>query len=489
MTILAQSTYPKDLTMSMASNHIQNETKDFDIADQRIFVPDGGPFYSESLIIKDSNGVDLRPELDYKLLHLHEAATVESGRDVVCVIWVLTDTISSVSLDYRVVGGSHGNTVAAIIQELNNSGGSAGGNVDWNGDVFGKPDQYPPAPHYHSPETFTSWSVIYNQLDGIRKAIISGDLASWESHYNYINRRFTNQDNNFKLTLDGYATREYVASVVGQGGGSSAPTDLSNYYNKVEVDSKFVTTDGNITSLSNNVSNNYYTKTQVDASFASKTDSYSKLQSDGRYALKGDVYTKVESDNKYATITSLNGYVTTLAFNQYDATVTQRIAAAVSGGTIDLSNYYDKTQTYGKTEVYSKLESYAKSQLYTKVELDAKFEAITNSINILSAAVPRYRIVNVATNYTLVAADTKGDTIVRCTSATATTITIPVASAGMVVGSVVSIRQVGEGSVTLKAGPGVTVSPSDSLVMRRAGVTATLVYVDNNTYDLITELS
>ena len=72
MTNVIQNVYPKDLTMSLASNHIEREKKLFTGAEDRIFVPDGGPFYSQSLIIKDNNGAILKPQVDYQLLYLNE---------------------------------------------------------------------------------------------------------------------------------------------------------------------------------------------------------------------------------------------------------------------------------------------------------------------------------------------------------------------------------------------------------------------------------
>ena len=211
--------YPKDLTMSLASNHIEREIKEFTVAQDRIFVPDGGPFFTDSLIIKDNSGNLLVPTLDYKLLYLNEAASIESGRDVVTVIWITSETIPNVILDYRVVGGGYGNTVNAIIQELNKSG-PIFRNVDWNIHVYNKPSQFPAAPHYHIPADFTGWEMIYRQLEGIRKAIIGGDLPAWQAHYNYIRSLFKNFADNLRLDLENYMKKD----------------DLRDYYTRKEVD-------------------------------------------------------------------------------------------------------------------------------------------------------------------------------------------------------------------------------------------------------------
>lgn len=211
MSNFYDNVYPKDLTMTMESNYIQGEVKQFTNPADRIFVPNGGPFYAESLELKDTNGKLLQPELDYKLLYLNETATVESGRDVVTVIWVLTDIIVAVNFNYRIVGGEFGNTVFAILQELNNSG-PISRDVDWHTNVYNKPSQFPAAPHYHTPETFTDWEMVYKQLEGIRVALIGGDLPAWQAHYNYLRNLLRNLEQNLQSNFNKYPSREDVYS-------------------------------------------------------------------------------------------------------------------------------------------------------------------------------------------------------------------------------------------------------------------------------------
>ena len=489
MTNVIQNVYPKDLTMSLASNHIEREKKLFTGAEDRIFVPDGGPFYSQSLIIKDNNGTILKPQVDYQLLYLNEGATIESGRDVVTVINVLKSTLPYVMLDYRVVGGEFGNTVNAIMQEITKAG-PIQKNVDWNVNVYGKPVQFPPAPHYHTPDSFTDWKMVYTQLEGMRKAIIVGDDPSWESHYNYLNRVVNNVEENINGALNNYATKAYVASAIGS---IDLKVDLSGYYKKTEIDTQLTAIDGKINTATNSLGTDYYTKTVADGKYALKTASYTKSESDGRYPLKADNYTKTESDGRYALKTQLSGYVTTNELNQLDLKLSNQINQAISGGSVDLSGYYTKTQTYAKTEVYNKNETYAKSETYSRSEIDSKLstlnQAVTNINSAVSNFVPKYRIVSIADNYTVISADLKGDTIIRSTKAGDCRVTIPAIGANMVVGHVISIRQVSAtGNVTIVGASGVTINPNDSLVLRRAGSTATLVYVANNTFDLITEL-
>lgn len=486
MTNVIQNVYPKDLTMTLASNHVEREKKVFLTAADRIFVPDGGPFFSQSLVIKDNNGALLKPQVDYQLLYLSEEATIESGRDVVAVINVLKSTITYVMLDYRVVGGGYGNTVNAIMQEITKAG-PIQKNVDWNIHVYDKPVQFPPAPHYVTPDAFTSWKMVYTQLEGIRKAILVGDDPSWESHYSYVNRVAFTVTENINSNLNNYATKQYVTSVVN---GIDMTVDLSGYYTKSQIDTSLLAITRNVTTVTSNLNTNYYTKTETDSRYPLKNDVYTKLQSDARYAYKTDNYTKSESDGKYALKTSLSSYATDTELAQAEARL--KVLISNSNSTVDLSDYYTKTQTYAKTEVYNKGETYSRAQTYSKSEVDSRIkvatDGITNLTNQLNTFVPTYRIVNKSSNYTLAAADLKGDTIIRCVSGSATTITLPSIWSDMVTGTTVTIRQVGAGIVTIAAASGVTISPNDSLKLRRSGITATFVYVGSNNFDLITEL-
>ena len=478
MTNVEQNVYPKDLTMSLASNHIEREVKEFTSAEDRIFVPDGGPFFSQSLIIKDDAGRNLKPQVDYKLLYLNESATLESGRDVVSVIWVIKETIASVTLDYRVVGGDYGNTVNAIMQEIKKAG-PIQKNVDWNVNVYGKPHQFPPAPHFHTPDTFTGWNMVYEQLEGIRKAIITGDDVSWEAHYNYINRLMNNLEVTLNSTLQNYATLDQLS---GQISGLDLSVDLSNYFVKSQVTNMVNGVKTQADQIADNLSANYHTKSGSDSRYARKTDSYTKIQSDDKYALKTESYTKAQSDSRYLMSADLSGYQTITNANLTEERLDKRIDGILGQipDATDLSNYYTKSQTYST------------SQTYSSSQIDAKIKAATDAAAAvatdLANFVPKYRIVNTSSNYTLTSRDLNGDTIVRCTSGSSRTITLPAIGSGMTVGHTVTIRQIGNGAVTIAGASGVTINPSDNLTMRRSGITATLVYVSNNTFDLITEL-
>lgn len=337
--------FPKDTTMSLESNHLQNEVVIFTTPESRIFVPNGGPFFAESLVIKDDKGALLKPITDYQLLYLNERASSESNKDVVTAINILKDTIDKVILDYRVIGGEYGNTVYGIRQELLNAG-PIRNNVDWNINVYNKPVTFPAAPHLQSAITFTDWDKLWVQLEGIRTAIIAGDLPSWESVYRYFDRRLTTMNEIINST---------VASI------------NDNNYTRQQIDDRFVDTnelsswgDANFFNKGY-INNNYYTKSEIDGKLAGFSSSFSASVNSGLADILAQ--SKAYTDAKFA-----------------------QIPPAV---TVDLSNYYSKTEVYNKTEIDAKFVDYQNqlTELKSSIPLPVDLSTINSTLSDFTARI------------------------------------------------------------------------------------------------------
>lgn len=176
--------FPLDLTGELARNLVINDTRTLATQDDMVFIPDGGPFFTRSLVVRSGVTI-LKPNVDYKCLHLLRDATVESGLDVSAIIMITNTGISSITLNYQVIGGQYADTVPVIRQLLENAG-NIEKSVNWNSHIYAKPDLFEPAPHYVKGEDFSDWSAVLNGLRNIERSILLKDVAAWESAFQYL---------------------------------------------------------------------------------------------------------------------------------------------------------------------------------------------------------------------------------------------------------------------------------------------------------------
>lgn len=346
--------YPEDLTARAARNLITNEVRTFASHQERIFIPAGGPFYTQTLTITDfTTGRALEPITQYSCLHLHTEATLDSGKQVCCVILVRDTSISKIKISYQVPGGKYGQVVTTIRDLIASVDWNTVGRISWGSQIYGKPEVFPSAAHNHPGGEFGDWKRFHLALNNIYQAMIHKDHGAWQAVYEYMAR-------------------------------------------SIEV------------AFQNNIldGDQYYTKFQINN-------------------MLNDIVIPPVSDG---------GGETTLP----------KVSAA-AGNQIELKSdgvYYNS----------------------------------------------RLNVKTVTASYTPTTAELKSNLLLRVnTTAVSSTVTILKAAADTAIGTVVHIRQINK-AVVIQAGSGVTISPADSLDMRRAGITATLVYIGSDQWDLITEL-
>lgn len=184
--------YPLDLTGTALSNKIVGDVTTFTSPESRSFVPAAGPFYVFNMILRNNaTGQLLAPKTDYMVEYLLPEPSMASGKEVAGLIRVINIDINSVSMDYQVIGGTHGNTVTMLQQYLaDNPIGPI--NPVW-GEIPDAQVQYPPAAHLTDMATVFGLGPLVNVLEGIRKGIVSGDAAAWGAVYNYLNLRMAQE--------------------------------------------------------------------------------------------------------------------------------------------------------------------------------------------------------------------------------------------------------------------------------------------------------
>lgn len=223
--------FPLDLTGKSPRNLVQNEERTFTTYNDRIFVPSAGVYYTESMIIHDkATGRRLRPITDYKCLHLHEEASLESGLQACCVVIVHNEEIRNIKFNYQVPGGHYSETLPALRKLLEGVDFQSLTRISWGTQVYGKPETFPAAAHKHPGSEFGDWKRFHVALNNIYHALLHKDHAAWQAVYDYIDASVRSNTQN---TLgDNYFTKVELENKLA---GITAPFVSKVYADAIET--------------------------------------------------------------------------------------------------------------------------------------------------------------------------------------------------------------------------------------------------------------
>lgn len=319
--------YPFDPTGINQNNLVVGELQTMPARKIRAVAPEYGPFYTKGLVITDTaTNLPLTPDQFY-CAEFETMASLETGLEVMRIIMITDQTVSStISLQYQVVGGEYSASADAIIQQIYNL------NLDdrpaaWPL-IIDKPAAFNPSAHLHDVGDLVGFEYTVAALDRISKAILLGDEASHDAIYKYIdlgtssiasqiqalqnalNAHLADFGNPHKVTaaqVGAYTTQQSDANL------SAVQTTLQNNINAV---------DAALVSHENNTSNPHqvtaaqvgaYTKGQSDSNLNAATTTWNNnltanvnnLQNQingkqpvGNYAVQG---TDVQFNNITAT--------------------------------------------------------------------------------------------------------------------------------------------------------------------------------------------
>jgi hypothetical protein len=170
--------YPLDLTGTAPENNILGELHTLEPGINRAAVPRYGAFFTESLVVTDADtGEILVPNDQYIPIMYYADPSERSGKEV-CAGLIVTDpeVSNELSINYQVLGGDYANITQVIIDLIENL------NLDerevmW-GDLLGRPDAFPPSKHLHDLGDLYGFEFVVEALNGIRQAVLYGDIAS-----------------------------------------------------------------------------------------------------------------------------------------------------------------------------------------------------------------------------------------------------------------------------------------------------------------------
>ncbi len=182
---------PLDLTGVKVANRITGEQHIVTGLEDAIFALDFGPFYTAGLkVYSVTLGRYLVPTTEYIPLHYYEEPSLRSGLEVCCVIYITNPSLfGTLAVEYQAVGGEFVNMIS-IIEQLIANLAIDNRPVHW-ADLIGAPDTFPPANHLHDLGDLYGFEYLTDAIDGLRDAILTGDQASHEEIYGYIDQILT----------------------------------------------------------------------------------------------------------------------------------------------------------------------------------------------------------------------------------------------------------------------------------------------------------
>ena len=135
--------YPYDPTGVNSQNLVSEEKHTIPREDNRAFATLAGPFFTDSLVVKDASGNILKRKTDYVAFEYVSDPSEITGKEVCCAVLIKNSEIEGdVFVTYQAVGGPFSLNVEAITQAIANLEIDAR-TVAW-GDILAKPDYFPP---------------------------------------------------------------------------------------------------------------------------------------------------------------------------------------------------------------------------------------------------------------------------------------------------------------------------------------------------------
>lgn len=206
---------PFDDTGNALSNKVTSEPHVLNASTYRVFVPQYGAFYSDSVVVRDAaSNRTLTKGTDYYTALLATVPTRQTGLEVHQVIVITDQTCgANVLFDGQMVGGEYSYCYDAIIQLLNT--------LDLDSrpvlfdDIIDKPDGYPPAPHYHDVGDVYGFEFLTEAVERVRQAILLGASPSTKAILDYLDNQLANQAAIITAIQDTYASRAAVWNALG----------------------------------------------------------------------------------------------------------------------------------------------------------------------------------------------------------------------------------------------------------------------------------
>lgn len=182
---------PLDLSGLAATNKVVAELHPIAATGTRAVVTTRGPFYTRGLVVRNKNtGLPLVPDVDYRPVHMFLEASLRSTMEVCSVVLILPAcTATQIEIDYQAIGGEYSASISSIEQML--EGLDLDNRTVYWGDLIGAPEYFHPTAHLHDIGDVYGFEYLVAALEGVRRAILLGDQASFDEMRRYIDLQDT----------------------------------------------------------------------------------------------------------------------------------------------------------------------------------------------------------------------------------------------------------------------------------------------------------
>ena len=180
-----------DVTGKSVNNLISNEPHTLSNRPTRSIATRLGPFFGESVIIRDG-ATELQRGRDFQIVELHQEATLLYAKEIASVILIINSAVSSsVTVTYQALGGhfSHSGTnesIANLYQTVIQDNRP----IAWD-NVLNKPTEFTPTIHRHLLDDLFGFEPIVDHLERIKRAITLGQTSVVLEIINSLLSRFT----------------------------------------------------------------------------------------------------------------------------------------------------------------------------------------------------------------------------------------------------------------------------------------------------------
>lgn len=177
--------YPLDPTGLSPNNLVVDEEHQLSNRTIRCVAPTYGGFFAEGAIVKDAtSNIPLIKGVDYSFGELFEFPTGRYGKEVFGILIIKKTSVTSVKFTYQALGGDYSYSMDAVIEAIDNL--NLGERpVAWP-DIIGRPTLFNPASHFHDLGDVYGFEYVVHSLERLRTAILTGDVASHDEIYRYI---------------------------------------------------------------------------------------------------------------------------------------------------------------------------------------------------------------------------------------------------------------------------------------------------------------